>query len=313
MIVYILKDGLGNQLFEYSYACALKEKSKDCSIAFCTFLFSLKNFSLSGTRKCSLQHFNLPNNVRILHGFTNFWYFMLFMIRMFFVYRGDFVSWFIKGKRISRKSSFASDCKHGLYISESTFCIPDFIPSKKKVKFIFGNYESDAALPSDRNTLFNNLKIVTPASLQNLEMLQYITSCESVCVHIRRGDYLNKGNESLQICDYDYYKKAVFIIKETLISPTFFLFSNTHEDLEWIRKHYDLGIDMPVYVDLSNPDYEELRLMATCKHFVISNSTFSWWASQLSTYTNKIIIAPKIWSSKDPESIGMLRQEFYTC
>ncbi len=50
------------------------------------------------------------------------------------------------------------------------------------------------------------------------------------------------------------------------------------------------------YVDLNNPDYEELRLMYSCKHFIISNSTFSWWGAYLSTNSKKIVIAPERWN-----------------
>ena len=301
MIVYILKDGLGNQLFEYAYAKKLQEHTKD-KIAFCTWMYNLKNFSLGGTRQCSLQHFELPEDVEILSGFKNFWYFASFMLRMFFIYKKDFISWFVLGKRVSRKDKYESDCKKGLYVSENSYEIPDFISTKKRNKYIFGNYEGIGALPENKQSA--QLSVKTEATEENKKMLDKISSCEAVCLHVRRGDYLNSGNEYLQVCNYEYYKTAVEHIKNTVDNPTFFIFSNTHNDLEWIKENYDFGIE-PVYVDLSNPDYEEIRLMSACKHFIIANSTFSWWAAYLSKHKNKTVVVPRTWSNRENDSTDM--------
>lgn len=67
-----------------------------------------------------------------------------------------------------------------------------------------------------------------------------------------------------------------------------------------------MNFDHPVaYVEVDVPDYETLRLMYMCKHFVMSNSSFSWWASYLSDNKEKIVVAPSYWlpANKDNKSM----------
>ena len=66
--------------------------------------------------------------------------------------------------------------------------------------------------------------------------------------------------------------------------------------IEWIKAHYQFKGDIR-YVDLNNVDYGELYLMMACKHFIISNSTFSWWAAFLGGLPEgeKRVWAPKPW------------------
>ena len=58
-------------------------------------------------------------------------------------------------------------------------------------------------------------------------------------------------------------------------------------------------------MELDVPDYETLRLMYLCKHFVMSNSSFSWWAQYLSDNPDKIVIAPEYWLPENKENKSM--------
>ena len=94
-------------------------------------------------------------------------------------------------------------------------------------------------------------------------------------------------------------------VKEKVENPVFYIFSNTPEDIAWIKEHYDFSEYNVEYVDLNNPDYEELRLMYSCKHFIISNSTFSWWAQYLGEYENKVVVAPSEWNREVDDCSGI--------
>lgn len=122
-------------------------------------------------------------------------------------------------------------------------------------------------------------------------MLRQIKESEAVCVHIRLGDYLSdRWKDKLYICTPDYYKEAIGKIRGGVTNPKFFVFSNRHKDFEMIRLEYELG-DV-IYVDMGNSDVEDMELMRNCKHFIMSNSTYSWWGQYLSENPNKVVIAP---------------------
>ena len=78
------------------------------------------------------------------------------------------------------------------------------------------------------------------------------------------------------------------LIANKIENPVFYIFSTGARDIEYIKKNYSFKY-LVKYINLDNPDYEELRLMTMCKHFILSNSSFSWWAQYLCEYKEKIV------------------------
>ncbi len=126
--------------------------------------------------------------------------------------------------------------------------------------------------------------------------LSRIDATESVSVHVRGGDYLLPQNTELfgGICTKDYYRKAMEQIREKHPDCTFFLFTNdkgfakTQIDAEFMR-------DMTLIELPAGRDCEELAMMSRCRHNILSNSSFSWWASYLNQNPDKLVLAPDRW------------------
>jgi len=83
-------------------------------------------------------------------------------------------------------------------------------------------------------------------------------------------------------------------------SPIFYVFS---EDLEWVKQNINIPSNS-VFVDY-NPDLpssHDMQLMSLCKHQIISNSSYSWWAAWLNQNPSKIVVAPDKWFVGDIET-----------
>ena len=295
MIISFLSDGLGNQMFQYAFARSLQIQTKQ-SLYFALNLFK----DDSSNRMYALDNLNIYKNVKFLpnpigeiallvHRANN-------KMR---VLRGEDNSQAYAGGRIVN-----ADCNAVYYFCD--FANINFSNSVT-VRGYFQNYRN---LEKYADVLKAELKIKIIPSEKNEEMLKKIANGNSVCVHVRRGDYLNPEWSYLNICNYDYYKKAMERVKEKVENPVFYIFSNSSEDIAWIKENYDFSEYNVEYVDLNNPDYEELRLMYSCKHFIISNSTFSWWAQWLGEYENKVVVAPSEWNRNDLGCHGIYMPEW---
>jgi hypothetical protein len=124
-----------------------------------------------------------------------------------------------------------------------------------------------------------------------LDMLHRIVNTCSVGMHVRRGDYA-KYKKAFPMCPASYYEAASTVIRQkTGLEPSFFVFS---DDLDWCRKNlHNTGKEI-TFVDI-NPgknSYRDMMLMSNCRHQIIANSTFSWWAAWLNPNPDKIVIYP---------------------
>ena len=124
------------------------------------------------------------------------------------------------------------------------------------------------------------------------DMMKNIENVNSVGLHIRRGDYLNSNIHTDLSCT-DYYLNSVKYIRQHVDSPHFYIFS---DDIDWCINNFHISDSS--YVDLNesreNPILD-MKLMSSCKHNIIANSSFSWWAAWLNNFEDKIIIAPNKW------------------
>lgn len=165
---------------------------------------------------------------------------------------------------------------------------------KQKVKYICGCFECENYFLDIKDNILKEFEPIKPKEEKNIALYEKIEKTNSICMSIRRGDFISneKNRKMYDICNLQYYSKSIDIMKKKLKNPVLFVFS---DDIKWAKENIKFkGIDI-FFEDGNDTVDEKLRLMYSCKHFIISNSTFSWWAQFLSRNPDKIVISPNKW------------------
>ena len=126
----------------------------------------------------------------------------------------------------------------------------------------------------------------------NKKLLDQIKKCNSVSVHIRRGNYVAKG---YLLVDEAYYRAAIDYMIKNVKEPHFFVFSDEIACAKEMFKSYDQGMFTYVSGNDGINSYKDMQLMSNCNNNIIANSTFSLCATFLNKHPN-ITIVPKVWS-----------------
>lgn len=117
-----------------------------------------------------------------------------------------------------------------------------------------------------------------------------------VSVHVRRGDYLNPGTAEFHgILGEPYYRQALGRLEGKIGQEAeLFIFSDDRAAAEQVLNFLPKSRLVHVCGDPERP-WEDMALMAHCRHHVIANSSFSWWGAWLNPSPDKTVIAPHAW------------------
>lgn len=116
------------------------------------------------------------------------------------------------------------------------------------------------------------------------------TAAYPVALHLRRGDYCKPENEILQVCTPAYYARAAAAAAAAHPEATVFVFS---DDIPWARENLDTA-GLPAVFMPRGDAVGDMNLMALCRGFILSNSTYSWWAQYLAD-PDRTVWAPDRW------------------
>jgi hypothetical protein len=273
MIIVQLTGGLGNQLFQYAFAKSLSMESDvemkiDTSFYedYSWHCFSLNPFNIS-SQKASFEDIQAVRS-------TGFKYLDAIITKVFKI-----------NKNQLSEINLRYDAKNLTPIRNA---------------YIIGYWQSEKYFKKYKLKILEEFSIRFRPSIANQMLIDRLQKEEiSVSIHIRRGNFVNidSVNKIHGTLDMDYYYRSIEYFKERFVNPKFYIFS---DDLEWVKLNFCL--DEPMYyvsINDEKTDFEDLRLMASCKHNIIANSTFSWWGAYLNLNPEKVIIAPKKWFANE--------------
>lgn len=299
MIYVIMAGRLGNQLFQYSYA----KKVQMLTGQKLALDFTAVNNVGNPNWKNNLVDYNISNYIEVKR--KDYYPYQRFIYRILKIVR----------TRLNKRQQYKFDMFTMRYFSRIGVCfcesdykaiIPDKIGGKNII--IRGWFESEKyfadILPILRKEFVPNKEISAEGKIIE-KKLKY---SEAICITIRRGNFTEEKNQKkFLVCTQNYYISGANYILTRRKNAILYICS---DDIEWCKRN--LQFDAPVIYENEKPAWEKLYLMTLCKHFVISNSSFSWWAQCLSDNLNKIVVAPSVWrndilSPKDIYCRGWIR------
>lgn len=273
MVTIRLKAGMGNQMFQYAFGLRMaRALGVDLRIDL-SLLLDRARGEQHVYRNYDLTIFNVPNEFTLNTSF----------LRALYKTKSSTVckltrKWVGRGKR---------------HIKEPHFHVSRDILANPKDNTIYeGWWQSEQYFSEIAPEIREIFTFVHPILEESKELLKEIENTNSICLNVRRTDFLT--TENLNTTNHDYFINAANKMAATIKNPHFFIFS---DDVKWCAENLNLPYPTTL-VDHAHKGIKfgnYMQLIKACKHFIIPNSSFAWWAVWLNENENKKVIAPAKW------------------
>lgn len=207
------------------------------------------------------------------------------------------------------------------------FTIPDlhFTPIPPGERSIDGGHDYLQRLSEFEDCDAYIREIFAPSELATHEasLLRPRPSGHVTAVHVRRGDYLALTG-LVTVCPLHYFTRAMDDMRRRHPGTHFMVFS---DDAQWCTDHLagpaDVRVVQPTEGSEIQNEMADFTSMRSADAFIISNSTYSWWAAYLSEKPDVICpakwfdgpspvhvddIIPESWQRNSIDPIGPMRR-----
>lgn len=288
IIFLILKGRIGNQLFQYAIARMIQEELGENShiiideseVLDRNWTNSLSEYPLPGVeyvqdrRMLKSKAFIIP-------------YFMLCFYYQF-IYKTNY-----RRKYKLEKTFEPFLNRFGLVAIENGY-LPYKVNGKRNT-IVYGFFQSELYFEKISSQLKKELDLTRELEKNNYPNISQLKERNSICISIKVEH--NVEEPMYDVCKKEYWEKAIEYMLENVRDPVFFVCS---DNVEYVKEHL---IDCQKYDVLCQakefPVHFSLAAMSLCKHFIIGNTTYGWWAQYLSANEDKIVVAPKKWMNVD--------------
>lgn len=271
MIVTRIKGGLGNQLFSYAAGRRLALANNTEMV-----IDDVSGFARDFTyqRSYQLHPFRIPCRIATkcerLEPFSR-------------IRRGMKI-------KLNQFRTF----EHRTYIKQEGV---DFDPRLLRVQgkrriYLDGYWQSEDYFKDFEATIRSELQISAPEDPKNRACAFQIQSGPSVAVHVR---FFNppgvSGNDNAPA---KYYRQAIALMEKNYPGAHYFIFSDRPESARAMIPLKNNRVTCVFHNDGDAQAYADLWLMTLCDHYIIANSTFSWWGAWLGESYGTMVIAPSL-------------------
>lgn len=291
MIYIKLYGGLGNQLFQYAFGRSVSIKTE----------FDLRLDIISGfkndffMRNYQLHKFNIKAEISKSNEVNN---------RL--ILKNNLI-----GKAYRRAALYCPNIAKNYFKEKEKFNFDNDVYNINDNTYFHGYWQNIRYIDEIYEQLISEITLrKTPSQTFN-EINAYIKSTNAIAIHIRlphaiSGENIHKkALDIFSIIQYNFYERAIMLIKDTMPDAKFFIFSNNKA---WAKDILNkANVQDYYFIDSTGDDVEDFELMKSCNHFIIPNSTYSWWAAYLGIRKDKIVICPEKWFN----NIELKKNEFF--
>ncbi len=272
-----LMGGLGNQMFQYAFIrnISLNNKAKG--------IIDLRGITNKTHNTYGLNHCNISDDITFVQKDNSLRQYITYLMYGFYCV-------FLEKRKFGfnlYNMLISLTKKHGI------ICVPDGYIKVGELdnvnNYAVGYFQTPKYCKENVDIIRDELQITDVLKGKNKKVYEDMKKKESVCIHIRRGDYVGSN---FDVCSKEYYYRGLELIKQKKKKNiAIYVFS---DDIQWVKDNMKFD-DEVTFVDWKNNQYEDMKLMSTCKNFVMSNSSFSYWAQFLSQNKDKVVVAPAKW------------------